>query len=77
MFVAKERREAILAFAERKFALPASGDGENDVFNEPLEIIKAMAEIDSQSQSFYMHLSPLESRSQSQKNASRLQSMTA
>ena len=41
MFVAQERRDAILAFAEKKFASNQEG------VNEVVEVIKVMAKIDS------------------------------
>ena len=43
MLVAQERRDAVLAFAERKFAVPAGSTDENYL----LEVVKAMVEVDS------------------------------
>ena len=54
MFVAQERREAILAFAERKFGVPEGCKDEDQL----LSVFKAMAAIDGQSQQFHLHLSP-------------------
>ena len=54
MLVAMERREAVLAFAERKFT---SYNKNNDEL-KLIDVVKAMAAIDGNSQSFYAHLSP-------------------
>ena len=54
MLVAMERREAILAFAERKFT---SGNNNSDEL-KLIDVVKAMATLDRNSQSFYAHLSP-------------------
>ena len=54
MLVALERRESILQFANRKFAMP---EGVTDDY-KLLEVFKAMIAIERGSMNFFGHLEP-------------------
>lgn len=73
MLVANERREAVLQFAETKFASQGSTD-EHCL----LDVVKAMAKVEKSSNTFFAHLAPHEFRADpfAQRKPPRLQTMT-
>ena len=54
MLVALERREAVKAFALKKFNQPTGTDDDNDL----LSVVQALFKLEEETQNFITHLSP-------------------
>ena len=73
VLVAKERRQAIIQFAEKKFAVSQTSQTEVGPSCTPIDIFKAMLKVEADSQNFYSHLTP----GQGERLNAKLLSMTA
>lgn len=73
MLVAMERREAVKAFAARKFA-PADGSEDDGTV---LEVLRAIFSFEAQSQNFFAHLEPQVRSASKEQQPARLHPFTA